>query len=77
MSKVLFELNTAGVGELLKSEKLINGLNQIATTVQRRAGKGYGKGSSINKTRATAYVYTATRGAINDNMKRNTLLKSL
>ena len=76
MSKVRFELNRAGVRELLKSQEAMNVCKTYATAIQSRAGDGYEVDTYIGRTRANASVYAATYKARKDNYENNTLLKA-
>ena len=76
MSKVRFELNRAGVRELLKSQEAMNVCKTYATAIQSRAGDGYEVDTYTGRTRANASVYAATYKARRDNMENNTLLKA-
>lgn len=75
MSKVKFELNRAGVRELMQSDEAVNVCKQYADAMQARAGEGYEVSTYIGKTRANASVYAATEEARKDNLENNTLLK--
>lgn len=77
MSKIKFELNSAGVQELLKSPEMQNILDGYAQSAAVRAGEGYDADIHLGKKRAYANVYAATPEAKKDNLENNTLLKSL
>ena len=77
MSKVKFELNKAGVRELLKSTEAGSICMEYANQVQSRAGEGYIVESRRYPERTGAAVYPETYKAVRDNLKNNTLLKSL
>lgn len=76
-SKFKFELNHAGVSELLKSSKMKNVLGRYASNVSSKAGKGYSTSVIDVSDRAKAFVHTSTKSAQRDNLKNNTLLKAL
>lgn len=76
MSKVKFELNRAGVHELLKSQEAMGVCKEYADGVQRRAGEGYEVSTYVGRNRANASVYAATYEARKDNYEHNTLLKA-
>lgn len=78
MSKVKFELNRAGVSELLRSTEAMNVCMEYATQIQSRcpAGLGYDVSSMIGNKRANASVFAATPEARRDNYNNNTLLKA-
>lgn len=77
MSKIKFELNSAGVQELLKSSQMQAILEDYAQQTANRAGEGYSAETHLGKKRAYANVYAETRKAKRDNLDNNTLLKSL
>lgn len=77
MSKVKFELNRAGVRELMKSSEASAICLEYANQVQGRAGEGYEVSSYLGKNRANASVIATTNKARKDNYEHNTLLKAL
>ena len=77
MSKKVFELNYAGVGELLRSKEMGSVLSEYAGQVVSRAGTGYGYKLGQTGQRAKATVFTASHAAIRDNSENNSLLKAL
>lgn len=77
MSKVKFELNTKGVGQLLKSDEMKAVLESAANTVASRAGGGYEVKTIKAQTRVIATVAAADKETRRDNLKNNTLLKAL
>lgn len=77
MSKVEIKLDTAGVGELLRSDELKSYLEGIAKQVSDRAGSGYRAKGIRMPTRAIAVAEAADKKAIRDNLKNNTLLKAM
>lgn len=72
-----FELNRAGVKELMQSEKMQKLLNEKATQVRNRCGEGYEQDSYVGKNRAAATVSAVTKKARIDNSDNNTLLKAV
>ena len=72
-----FELNRAGVGELLKGETMQGVLKEYASEIQGRAGVGFSTDSYVGTTRANAMVYPDTPEAYFRNLKNNTLLKAI
>lgn len=76
MSKVKFELNRAGVRELMQSGEAIAVCKEYADAIQARAGEGYEVTTYVGKTRANASVHAATPEARQDNLENNTLLKA-
>lgn len=75
--KFKFELNSAGVRELLNSNNMKSVLSKYASDVQSRAGSGYTTSVINVSDRAKAFVHTSTKSAQRDNLKNNTLLKAL
>lgn len=78
MSKVKFELNRAGVRELMQSSEARNVCMEYATQILNRCpgGLGYEISSMVGSTRANASVFAATPEARRDNYENNTLLKA-
>lgn len=76
MSKVKFELDRAGVRELMKSPEAMSICKEYASAIRNRAGDGYEVDTYVGKTRANASVYAATYKARRDNYENNTLLKA-
>lgn len=77
MSKKKFELNRAGVAELLKGQEMQDLLGEKAAEIQSRCGDGYEQDVHVGKTRANAMVQAATHQAKRDNLKNNTILKAV
>lgn len=77
MANFRFELNYAGVGELLKSKKMADVLAEHGSAVLGRLPSGYGMSKGETSQRAKVTVGTRTRAAESDNKKNNTLLKAL
>lgn len=77
MSDFRFELNRAGVAELMKSKDMQKVLERYATKTRNRAGRGYEQDLYVGRNRANARVYAMTKEAQSDNYKNNTLLKSV
>lgn len=76
MSKVKFELNRAGVRELMQSQEMLSVCRSYADEIRNRAGDGYEVDTFIGRNRANASVYAATNEARRDNYENNTLLKA-
>ncbi len=74
-NKLRFELNSAGVRELLKSSGMVSVLISYADDIAGRAGTGYS--THIGANRANVSVETDTAEAVEDNYDNNTLLKSI
>lgn len=77
MGKLKFELNSAGVRELLKGSEIQSVLNAKASEIRSRCGNGYEQDSHVGKSRANAMVWAESFKAKRDNKKNNTLLKSV
>lgn len=71
-----FQLNYAGVGQLLKSEMVVGALIANADKVKNRAGSDYDV-YRHGRTRSNVSVRTTTDEAYQDNLQNNTLLKAL
>lgn len=77
MSKVKFELDRAGVRELLRSPEAASVCRSYAENVKGRAGEGYEVTTYTGRNRANASVHAETYEARRDNYDNNTLLKAL
>ena len=77
MSKLKFELDKAGVGQLLKSQEMQGVLNGYAAGIAARAGEGYEMDTFVGFDRAHAIVKPVTSEARQDNLENNTLLKAV
>lgn len=77
MSKVKFELDRAGVRELLRSPEAASICRSYAENVKGRAGEGYEVTTYTGRNRANASVHAETYEARKDNYDNNTLLKAL
>lgn len=77
MDKFRFELNSAGVKDLLKSDDMQSALSGYASRVQAIAGSDYSTSVHVGKNRSNVSVYARTKKAKKDNLKNNTLLKAL
>ena len=77
MSKVKFELNRAGVRELMQSPEAAAVCKSYADRICSMAGDGFEVTTHVGKTRANASVYAETQEARKDNYENNTLLKAL
>lgn len=77
MNKVEFELNRKGVADLMKSSSMQKVLENYATGIRNRSGAGYEQDMHVGKNRANARVWASTQQAHSDNMKNNTILKSV
>ena len=77
MAKVRIELNSDGVRELLRSAQMGAICKSYADGIAGRAGAGYEVTVHTGATRVNASVGTATKEAMRDNYKNNTLLKAV
>lgn len=77
MDKVKYEMDYAGIGQLLKCSELCDGMQSIGNGVAARAGDGYKADTSVGKKRAHTFVRAETTEAYYENLKNNTLLKAL
>jgi len=77
MSRVKFELNRAGVRDLLRSPEAAGVCKSYAVAVRGRAGDGYEVTTYTGRNRANASVHAETHEARKDNYENNTLLKAL
>jgi len=75
MAKMKFELNHAGVVQLLKSPEMQSVIESEANGMSNRAGDGYQV--RYGRDRVVAFVETGTDAAAQDNMDNNTLLKAV
>lgn len=74
MSKKLkFELNRAGVRELLLSNEMLDVCEDYARRIQKNAGDGYG----VYRGRNRVNVSVETAEAMADNYRSNALLKAV
>lgn len=80
-SSFRFELNRAGVRELLRSGEMQNVLREAAQGVQNKAsgmtGLEYSAEVKVGKNRAVATVACDSAHAYYENLKNNTLVKAL
>ena len=72
-----FELNYAGVGELLRSGEMRSVIEAYTDAVLSNAGANYGSQVKLVKDRWAGYVDDRTPEGKQDNLDNNTLLKSL
>lgn len=76
-SKVEFELNLAGLNELMKSPEMQTALELAGQTVAGVANGDYGVRVHLANFVAIANVYPDSKAAAQDNYKNNTLVKAL
>ena len=77
MSSVKFELNRAGVRELLRSSEVQAVCRQHAQRIQASAGENYEVSDRNYPERSGAAVHPANAEGAFDNMRNNTLLKAV
>lgn len=77
MSKVHFELNEAGVRELLLSSEMEKTVSKHAGNAQSRLGSGYSTDSHRGKNRVNARVWAESKEAKEENSANNSLLKAV
>ena len=82
LAKFKFELNRAGVAELLQSQEMLDILDEYANTALSRLPDGYGitSGMAVNMrkgARVRTVIGTRTKEAVKDNSQNNSLLKAL
>lgn len=77
MSKTKVVLNSAGIRELLRSEEMQKLLGERAGAVVERCGSGYESDIHVGKNRANAMITAKTAAAKADNLKNDTILRSL
>jgi hypothetical protein len=77
MANTVFKLNYEGVGQLLRSDEIMDVCREYAEEVQGRAGDGYEISEYVGKTRVNVSVYAATKEALEECYEDNALLKAL
>ena len=77
MAKFKFELNSAGVVELLKSAEMKEVLKEYGGKISSSAGNGYAYEEVMSGDRAKVFVGAETPEAQKDNSENNTLLKAI
>lgn len=77
MNKTKFVLNRSGVGVLLKGEEMKAMLEDITGSMVSRCGNGYEADVHNAGTRIIGSVAAETFEARRNNLKNNTILKSL
>lgn len=76
-NKLKFQLNRAGVRELMRSEEMQKILEGYASDIRGRCGEDFEQDLRVGKNRANAMVYTNTIRGKRRNLRDNTLLKAL
>ena len=77
MGDFKFELNRAGVRELMQSPEMMNIVKGYADNARGRLGEGYEVTTHTGKTRVNAQVAAQTFKARRENNKDNTILKAV
>lgn len=77
MGKMRFELNRAGVRELLRSPEMEAVLRERAESVRRSLGDRFQTSSYTGRNRVNVSVYTTDATAMQDNLQNNTVLKAV
>ena len=77
MSKIRFELNRAGVRELLRSKEAMEMVQHIAYSAKSRLGEGYEVTYRTGKNRVNASVAAVSEEALRENLHSNTILKAM
>lgn len=77
MADVKFKLNYAGVGELLKSQQMLDICKSYADKALGRLNDGYEVTTHVGKTRVNASVKAVTYQARAENLRDNTILKAV
>lgn len=76
MSDFRFELDSAGVRELLQSPEMVSVISDMTAIVASNAGDGYDYDTQV-RNRAVGRVWAESKEAKRDNEDNNTLLRSL
>lgn len=77
MAKFKFELDKAGVGQLLKGAEIQGVLKGYASASLSRLGEGYETETFVGFDRAHAIIKAVTPEARKENSENNTLLKAV
>lgn len=77
MDNVRFELNLAGLNELMKSEEMQSVLESAASQAANNAGRDYDSRVHVANFVAIANVFPTTKKAAKDNLENNTLLRAV
>ena len=77
MAKVKFELNRAGVRELLRSKEMMDICSEYANNAVGRLGNGYELTTHTGVNRVNAQVSAETFAAKRDNLKNNSIIKAV
>lgn len=77
MAKFKFELNQAGVRELMQSSEMMAVCKEYADNALSRLGDGYQVTTMVGKTRVNAQVAAVTYRARKENSENNSILKAV
>lgn len=77
MSKMRFELNRAGVRELLRSSEMMSICKGYANSALSQLGNGYEVTTHTGKNRVNASVIADTYQAKRDNLENNSIIKAV
>lgn len=77
MAKVKFELNRSGVRDLLRSPEMMSVCKSYADRALGNLGNGYEVSTMTGKNRVNAEIRAESYEAKKDNLKNNSILKSL
>ena len=77
MSETKFELNLAGLNELMKSDEMVNALEAAGEAVASAAGADYAHRVHQASFVAICNVYPDSKEAAHENFSENTLLKAI
>lgn len=75
--QIKFELNRAGVRELLRSREAMAVCSRYANSARGRLGEGYEVSTHTGQNRVNAEVAAVTYQARKENLQNNTILKAL
>lgn len=77
MADFKFELNTAGVKDLLRSPEMMEICKGYADAALLRLGDGYEVTTMTGKNRAIASVAAVSKDAYRENLEDNSILKAV
>lgn len=77
MSKMTVKLSYKGIGELLRGPEMKQLVEQTGSGIAARAGEEYGYRVHNTGQRQACNVFPESGNASKDNLKNNTLLKSM
>lgn len=72
-----FELNREGVKELMQSKEMMEACKKYADAAMASLGSGYEVSEMVGKTRVNVQIEATSFQARQENLKNNTILKSL